>query len=181
MLSSICVRDSVLDDLTEIFRIRSHKLVRPYQYRIYGGQLEYWKYWIQHSERLGDERLRLSTILVDNEIVGYVAQLMKFEEQYSFADCGWTLAPDHWGKGIMTSALREVLQRLFVNDGMQFVIADCFRTNIRCKRLLCKLKFTLGKIPLVERVTSAYQRLSVQWVERYRLDRDVWSSLAGAH
>jgi RimJ/RimL family protein N-acetyltransferase len=179
--SSLIVRDSILDDLPEVYRVRSHEMVRPHQYRIVPDPDKIWEQWIQQNARVGDHWFRVSTILYDQKVAGYVAQTITFTNQQPFADCGWNLAPDYWGRGIMRAALQVILQRLFTEDKMQYVIADCFRNNVRCKRLLSKLHFTQIGIPVFERVKTACQMRCLHWVERYCIDCGAWSNLQQHH
>ena len=174
MQLTIVVRTSAVDDLPEINRIRLHPLVRPHQFGFLRDHDRIWKQWIEQNARVGDMWFRSSTIIGNERIIGYVNQTLYFAGQSQFAECGWNLDPDYWGRGIMKTALRMVLQRLFIEQNMSRVVADCFRDNTRCKRLLSKLHFSQYAVPMVERVRMAYQFRCLHWIERYSIDRGTW-------
>lgn len=52
------------------------------------------------------------------------------------ADLGWTLHPDHTGRGFATEALEAVLRICFDQLGLRRVTADCFAANERSWRLM---------------------------------------------
>jgi RimJ/RimL family protein N-acetyltransferase len=179
MQPMIVVRDSAVEDLPEINRIRCHPLVRPHQFRILSHDDQRWKQWIEGNARIGDLWLRSSTIVSEEQVIGYVTQILHFADRCIVADCGWNLEPAYWGRGIMRTALQVVLDRLFIEQNTSYVIADCFRNNTRCKRLLSKLHFSQIDVPAVERISIACRFRCLHWIERYRIDRDTWDRTAG--
>lgn len=52
------------------------------------------------------------------------------------ADLGWSLNPDHTGRGFATEALEAVLRNCFDELGLRRVTADCFAANERSWRLM---------------------------------------------
>ena len=52
------------------------------------------------------------------------------------ADLGWTLHPDHTGRGFATEALEAALRICFDELGLRRVTADCFAVNERSWRLM---------------------------------------------
>jgi RimJ/RimL family protein N-acetyltransferase len=171
----IAVRDSAVEDLPAINRIRCHPLVRPHQFRILAHDDQRWTQWIEGNARIGDVWLRSSTIVSEEQVIGYVTQILHFEQRCVFADCGWNLEPAYWGQGIMRIALQAVLDRLFIEQNTSYVIADCFRNNTRCKRLLSKLHFSQIEVPVAERIWIACRMGCLHWIERYRIDCDTWN------
>jgi RimJ/RimL family protein N-acetyltransferase len=174
MQPTIVVRISAIDDLPEINRIRLHPLVRAQQLGFLRDHDRNWKHWMEQNARVGDIWFRSSTIISDERIIGYVNQTLYFADQCSFAECGWNLDPAYWGRGIMRIALQVILQWLFAEQNMSCVIADCFRNNTRCKRLLSKLHFSPVELPFVERIRMAFHFRCLHWIERYRIDRGTW-------
>jgi RimJ/RimL family protein N-acetyltransferase len=173
--TNIVVRDTSLDDLPHINRIRLHPSIRPHQFQVSTADLSTWEKWIELNKRAGDVWFRCSTILTDRGVIGYVAQTLNFAGSRPFAECGWNLHPDYWSRGIMKIALRAVLSSLFREQDMSYVTADCFRNNTRCKRLLRKLYFSRTNVPLTERMRMAYEYRCLHWIERYRIERETWS------
>ena len=174
MQPRIVVRDSCLEDLQHLDRIRAHADVRPHQFRVLPSDASAWRRWIEINARVGDLWFRCSTIVGDQQVIGYVSQTLYFAGAEPYAECGWNLHPTHWGRGIMKVALREILQRLFTEQEMSYVTADCFSNNSRCKKLLSKLHFSRIDVPLIERIRMAYQHRCLHWIERYSIDRAAW-------
>jgi RimJ/RimL family protein N-acetyltransferase len=174
MQPTIVVRASAVDDLPEINRIRLHALVRPQQFGFLRDHDRIWKRWIEQNARVGDIWFRCSSIIGDERIIGYINQTLYFADQCSFAECGWNLDPDYWGRGVMKTALQIILHWLFDEQNMSYVIADCFRNNARCKRLLSRLHFSQVELPVVERIRMACRFRCLHWIERYCIDRSTW-------
>jgi len=175
-MPTIVVRDSALEDLPQFLRIRSHPAVRPHQFRVIHCFDDRWEKWIELNARAGDYWFRCSTIAENEHVIGYISQTLNFANDRPFADCGWNLHPNYWGRGIMKLALRRVLMELFTEQNLSYVIADCFSNNTRCKRLLSKLRFSQMKLPLGERIQLAYEHRCLHWIERYGIDRATWDS-----
>jgi RimJ/RimL family protein N-acetyltransferase len=173
---TIAVRDSSLADLPHIDRIRSHPLVRPHQFQISSNCVSSWEKWIELNARSGDFWFRCSTIVDDEQVIGYISQTLNFTRTCVFAECGWNLHPTYWGRGIMKLALGQILLRLFNEQKMSYVIADCFRSNTRCKRLLSNLHFSRVNVRWIERMRLAIDYRCLHWIERYRIDHGTWNA-----
>jgi ribosomal-protein-alanine N-acetyltransferase len=171
---TLSIRDTVVDDLSEIFRIRTHELVRPHQYKIRAGDsIDAWRDRVSGDNRVGSALFKCVTIREDERIIGHVAQF--HYERARAVQCGWDLDPQYWGRGIMTEALGILFDQFCVNDGISYVLADCFRSNTRCKRVLQKLGFVQVGIPFHHRVFNACWERCLHWIERYRLDAETWN------
>lgn len=57
------------------------------------------------------------------------------------ADIGFTFAPAHQGHGYATEAVRAILDRLFREQGVHRVSAECDARNVRSARLLERVGF----------------------------------------
>ena len=69
----LSIRDTVLDDLAEIFRIRSDELVRPHQYKLRANDsIDAWANLLSGNNSIGNVTFKSSTILVDRRVVGHV-------------------------------------------------------------------------------------------------------------
>jgi hypothetical protein len=51
---------------------------------------------------------------------------------------------------------------------------------LRCARLLDRLAFATQEIPIVERLSTAWQLRCLQWVVRRRLDAETWKLQDGS-
>jgi RimJ/RimL family protein N-acetyltransferase len=80
---------------------------------------------------------------------GLVGDLGVFlHENAMQADVGFTLAPEHQGRGYATEAVRAVLHHLFAERGLRRVSAECDARNHRSARLLERVGFRLeGRRP----------------------------------
>ena len=70
------------------------------------------------------------------------------------ADIGYWLAKDYWGRGIMTTVVKTMVELAFREFGVQRITAPIFAENIASARVLEKNNFIV-EAPLLRR---AYQR-----------------------
>ena len=75
----------------------------------------------------------------------------------------------------MKVALTQLLDEWIYGMEVQHVFADHFQKNLRCKRLLDGLGFTSQDIPILERLSNAWQFKCLEWVLRKRLDAICWT------
>lgn len=98
------------------------------------------------------------------------------------ADLGWTLHPDHTGRGFATEALEAVLRICFDQLDLRRVTADCFAANERSWRLMERI----GMRRETHSVRDSLHR-SGAWLDGYgyALLADEWRAAldaqAGAH
>ena len=176
---TLIVRSSKIDDIDSILRIKSDPKVACRQYQV--DQTAY-------SEMLrrvlgGDNKTEIfttqySTIEKDGESIGYVRHDHYEVDGGKMVSCAWNLISSHWGQGIMKFSLTQLLNEWILGTEVQHVFADHFRGNERCKRLLDRLVFVSQEIPLLERLTTAYQQRSLHWVVRRRLDASTWKGVS---
>lgn len=62
-------------------------------------------------------------------------------QQANAAEVGYELSSQYWRQGIMSEALRAILQYGFIEREIQFVIAEIMIENIASRKLLEKLGF----------------------------------------
>lgn len=169
----LSVRDSLPEDLVDIFRIRQDSQVRPHQYKLRPTDtVDIWEDRLSGNDQIGDIRFRCSSILLDDTLIGHVTQHHYRIDDVGIAQCGWNLAPDYWGKGLMAAALSILFERFFSEQRISHVFADCFRGNVRSKRVMEKLGFVPVGIELSERISLAWQARCLHWIDRFRLDSD---------
>ncbi|WP_211176504.1 GNAT family N-acetyltransferase [Brasilonema sp. UFV-L1] len=75
----------------------------------------------------------------DNILIGSCG--FTWNKQTHSAEVGYELASSFWRQGIMTEALRAILQFGFETIGLRFVIAGVMLDNIASKKLLENLGF----------------------------------------
>lgn len=71
------------------------------------------------------------------DVIGIV-NLHGVKEEEQSAETSYILAPDFWGKGVMTEALQRVLEFAFMEVGFNRVEADVFYGNEASERVLLK-------------------------------------------
>jgi RimJ/RimL family protein N-acetyltransferase len=164
------VRDAVSDDLESIIAIQQNPLVMQHQYRL--DPIAYRRLLAQTLNGESKSAIVSShySVLEDDEhVVGYVHHIHWDYDTIPLVQCGWNLAPDYWGRGLMYHALTELIVG-FRSSGVRHVFADYFYGNARCARLLKKLGFVYQSIPLTDRVVDAWKMKCWRLVIRNRLD-----------
>lgn len=168
---SIEVRDTLVSDLPEIFRIRNDPAVRPSQYKVNSDDsVEVWSKRLSNDDQDGPVTFHCSTVLLGDDVIGHVTSHRFRFDQKNTAQCGWNLDPEFWGRGLMGTALTMLFGQFFSSGKIDQVIADCFRGNRRCKRLMSKLGFVPVRISLQQRFQIACTTSSWKWIDRFELD-----------
>lgn len=76
---------------------------------------------------------------LDGVLIGDIG--LNLHENLMQAELGFTLAPEHQGKGYATEAVRGLLDQLFVERDLHRVSAECDARNTASARLLERLGF----------------------------------------
>lgn len=80
-------------------------------------------------------------IVVDNEAVGGIGILLKDDIYRKNAEIGYWLSEAHWGKGIISSAISEIVEYAFKNYDIHRIYAGVFEYNLASMRVLEKAGF----------------------------------------
>jgi ribosomal-protein-alanine N-acetyltransferase len=96
-----------------------------------------------------------------------------WNKESNAAEVGYELASQFWRRGIMSEALRAILNYGFEVKGMQFVTAEIMPDNIASRRLLEKLGFKSQGI-LRER---GFCKGKHHDLEEFRLMRDQFTTV----
>ena len=83
------------------------------------------------------------TLKSTDEFIGTCSYMI---EANSCAEIGYDLSKAHWGKGLMSEAMRAIIEYGFDELGLQKVKADTLSENARSIRLLERLGFRLDEI-----------------------------------
>lgn len=78
-----------------------------------------------------------------NEFIGTCSYMI---EANSCAEIGYDLSKAHWGKGLMSEALRAIIEYGFDELGLREIKADTLSENTRSVKLLERLGFRLDGI-----------------------------------
>jgi len=80
------------------------------------------------------------------EPIGSITAVQDFPEQ-RYCEIGYCIGKDHWGKGLMTEAVKTVTRCIFDTTNYLWVQARCDAENSASRRCLEKSKFkTMGTI-----------------------------------
>jgi hypothetical protein len=70
--------------------------------------------------------------------------------------------PEYWGRGIMYNAVGLRLNANIEND-IKLFTAGCFSKNVRCQKLLNKLKFELVNVDLIIPLSIMIRSCNFNW------------------
>lgn len=71
------------------------------------------------------------------KLIGTI-DFVSWNTNHHFAEIGYVIARDYWGKGITTEAAKELIKYGFTNMGLVRVQAKCFVENIGSERVMEK-------------------------------------------
>lgn len=83
---------------------------------------------------------------VDGRAVGSIGAFRQGNIHCRTAELGYYLAEEYWGKGIMTSAVRQLCEKLFAETDIIRIFAEPFDYNVGSRRVLEKAGFQLEGI-----------------------------------
>jgi RimJ/RimL family protein N-acetyltransferase len=179
MNMKITIRETVESDLPDIFRIRTDPLIAIHQYRLTADDtLDFWRQQLFGDRRDAAVVFKCTTILDDQEVIGHISQHHLKRGDCVTCQCGFNLAPQHWGHGIMRMSLSRQFDAFFEEQGVDLVISDCFAGNRRCIRLLNRLGFQSIGMGLLARLLIAYQYRCLRWIRHFELTATDWRNHA---
>lgn len=132
------------------------------------GEMAGWKHHkdLEESERI----LRLfidekKTLALDFEgtAIGSIGIERYNEEDYPEMhsamgrELGYVLSKDYWGKGLMVEAAQAVIDYLFQEELLEFIVVGHFAENEQSKRVIKKLGFTYKKDTVFSSPTGDHQ------------------------
>ncbi len=167
MNAQIDISNIILD--TDRLRLRAFKLSDLddlYEYASVPGVGEL-AGWSHHKDK--EESLRILNMFIDgrstfaicyqDKVIGSIGidrygmedKLSEFYD-YQGRELGFVLSKDYWGKGLMLEALQAVINYLFNDLNLDFLLCGHFITNNRSKRVQEKLGF------------KPYRRLTIETI-----------------
>lgn len=99
--------------------------------------------WLKNN--LTNKNLLLA-IDVNNEAVGGIGIVYQSDVYRRGAEIGYWLSDKYWGQGIITEAIKTLVQHTFNNSDVIRIFAGTFETNIASARVLEKAGFELEAI-----------------------------------
>jgi RimJ/RimL family protein N-acetyltransferase len=85
---------------------------------------------------------RYFALIFNEEIVGSISIELKSDIYRKNAEIGYFLVPEHWGKGIMTTAIKAVSSYAFREFDIIRIYAETFCDNIGSGRALTKAGYS---------------------------------------
>lgn len=102
------------------------------------------EYFVNSCLEADQDRQLFRAIEIDGHAVGSIALCLGSDVYARTAELGYWLAEEHWGKGIMTRAVRQICEEGFTQwDGLVRIYAEPFAHNAGSRRVLEKAGFTL--------------------------------------
>lgn len=93
-----------------------------------------------------DNPLKVFAIVIDHEACGSIGIFPQEDISRINAELGYWLAEKHWGKGIITAAVKEMIQYGFRTLPIQRIFAIPFVENKASQKVLEKAGFRLEAI-----------------------------------
>ena len=92
----------------------------------------------------GEENCQLCrAIVVDGRAAGSIGVFRGSDVYSRSAELGYWLAEEHWGRGIMTAAVRQLCRETFEQWDVARIFAEPFAENLASRRVLEKAGFVL--------------------------------------
>lgn len=111
----------------------------PYPYTIEDG-----KEWIEFARNL--EWGHDFAITVNNEAIGGIGLIIGRDIERKSSEVGYWLGEDYWGNGIVSSALKGIVEYAFNELELERIFAVPLERNIASRRVLEKNDFILEGI-----------------------------------
>lgn len=90
----------------------------------------------------GEERQLARAIIIEEKAAGSVGVFVQDDVYGKSAELGYWLAREHWGRGVMTEAVRRICREAFARSDILRVFAQPFENNLGSRRVLEKAGFT---------------------------------------
>ena len=134
----LILRQMTAADANEVFFFRSDDVVMKYIGRAKAQSVDEAVKWLEmvNDRLVSNEGINWAvTLQGDPKMIGNIA-LWRIERENYRAEVGYVMHPEHYGKGIMSEALREVLKYGFNVMKLHSVEANIDPENIASKNLL---------------------------------------------
>lgn len=90
----------------------------------------------------GEERQLTRAILIEGRAAGSIGVFVRDDVYEKSAELGYWLAEEHWGRGVMTEAVRQICREAFERFDILRIFAEPFADNRGSRRVLEKAGFT---------------------------------------
>ena len=90
----------------------------------------------------GEERQLTRAIMIEGRAAGSIGVFVRDDVYEKSAELGYWLAEEHWGRGVMTQAVRQICREAFDRFDILRIFAEPFADNLGSRRVLEKAGFT---------------------------------------
>lgn len=132
-----------VDDLDSLVKYANNQNIAQFMSDVFPHPYtkEHGKTFIEFAGK--DHPVHIFAIEVNGEAVGGIGIHPQQDIQRKNAELGYWLAEPFWGKGIITKAIREIIDFAFAKYDINRVFARPFGTNIASQKVLEKAGFIL--------------------------------------
>ena len=100
------------------------------------------EWYVNDCVAQGEARQLTRAIVIDGKAAGSIGVFVKDDVYEKSAELGYWLAEEHWGKGVMTEAVRQLCREAFGRFDVLRIFAEPFADNLGSRRVLEKAGFT---------------------------------------
>jgi ribosomal-protein-alanine N-acetyltransferase len=139
------LRDLRAEDAEEIFKLRSDASVNQFIERQQAVTMADAVEYIQKIQALAENNEVITwaiTMIGEAKLIGAILYWHIVEEKHE-AELGYELLPEYQGKGLMTEALKKVIEFGFEQLKLKTILAEPNRANVKSIKLLESLGFGL--------------------------------------
>jgi [ribosomal protein S5]-alanine N-acetyltransferase len=129
-------------DATTLYYLRTHPSVNKFIERNVPKNISDVEKFIELRNADPNPFYFIIETLPTNELAGTIC-LWNINKENKYAEVGYELLPDFQGKGIMTSALREIINLAFTELDIETIVAFTHSENLSSRKLLEKFGFKL--------------------------------------
>lgn len=130
-----------LSDLESIAAYGCNPKITKFMSDAFPDSVEKWQKFLEFS--VSDESILYFAIEINEKAVGAIGISQQTGVMRKNAELGYWLGEEFWGNGIITEAIREIVQIAFEKLGIVRIFAKPFETNIASHKALEKAGFKL--------------------------------------
>ena len=101
------------------------------------------EWWLNQVEKHEGKRGLFRAVLFGGKIVGSISVEKKADVFFRDAELGYMLCTDHWSRGIMTEAVRQITDLAFSSLDLMRISAQVYAPNRASARVLEKTGYRL--------------------------------------
>jgi [ribosomal protein S5]-alanine N-acetyltransferase len=140
--SNVKLRAPEKSDAAKLYYLRTHPIVNKFIERDLPKNISDVEKFIELRNADPNPFYFIIETLPTNEFAGTIC-LWNINKENKYAEVGYELLPDFQGKGIMTSALREMINLAFTELNIETIEALTHSENLPSRKLLEKFDFKL--------------------------------------